>query len=86
MYLYHMWTIYINPFYDARCWNSEKNNRQMIFLTDQNCWIADPEAPSFLSYDTGVFHLMYETKQYRYPSGCFIRTPILNISFCYHVI
>ena len=54
--LYHILTIYINSFVDASCWNSKKNNQQMILMPDRNCWFANPESPFFLSYDTGVSH------------------------------
>ena len=69
MYLYRIKIIYINIFYDARYWNSEKNNRQMIFLISLLQWIADTERSFFLSYDTGVSHQVHETKQLRSLSG-----------------
>lgn len=55
----------------------------MIFITDQNCWFADPESPFFLSYDTGVSHQSFETKQYKSPSGYAIPASFINFSFGY---
>ena len=56
----------------------------MIFITDQNCWFAHVEPPYFLSYDTGVSHHIYETKQCNYPPGCAVQAFILNCSFGFH--
>ena len=55
-----------------------KNNRQTIFIIDQNCMFSGLERPSFLSYDTGVSHKVYETKQFRESTaGC---VPALNLN------